>query len=123
MIFIKYRDNGDILSVSSREGIERGENILSVAAIPDDFLTTFALGKYAIQEGNIAEKTPFSLPKLPAQDCFFPSPLTLETPSLSPAGELLEDLKEVAEQMFEPPPKAKSAKKKAKSKSSAREKR
>ncbi len=122
MFFIKYRDNGDILSVSSKEGIEQGKNILAVAVIPDDFLATFALGKYTITEGRIDDKTPISLPKLPAQDCFFPSPLKLQTPSLSPTGELLEELKEVTELMLEPLPKAKTAKKKTKRKPAAREK-
>lgn len=122
MIFIKYRDNGDILSVSNRAGIEREPNILSVNEIPNDFLATFALGKYTITEGRIDIRTPFPLPKLPAQDCFFPSPLKLQASSLSPTGELLEELKETAEQMLESPPKAKSTKKKAKRKSSVREK-
>jgi len=118
MIFIKYSDMGDILSVSSREGIERGKNILPVEKIRDDFLATFALGRYTVIGGKLVEKdSPPGFGK-PPKACFFPSPVKPQT--LAPTIQVLE---EVAEQILEPPPKVKTAKKKAPGKPSAREKR
>lgn len=55
---IRYDDKGNILAAGTADEINVGQ-ILSVSNVPEDFLTTFARGKYIVQNGEIVENPNF----------------------------------------------------------------
>ena len=69
---IKYDEKGRILSCSTVKKVERGKNILKVPekALPEDFLATFALGKYRVSKGKIVENKNFIPPDEDAEISF-----------------------------------------------------